>query len=461
MAILTTNHSPAPSGCVGDPHSLFAANIVPPALVGATRIPVSIRAGRAWYWHSSGRDNRRCQASVGGVCQNSRMPDTNSIATRTLAWKVRHSAWLLAVALGVGSFSCIGYIYCAVRVRSTAWKRRAVVVTALSLVGLILLSTPVEPVQEFGAGYAAILWLVLIGYGLFVNRDYLRWRSTQEPATPIVAPSAPVVPVAPAPMPTALLESDVPTRAEVSVPVEAVPGVTYDVPHIAADPDERAGPAVSSWQQAEALATWHMQSLGFDDAKMTPPGADGGLDVRATDAVAQVKHYATPIGAPVIQQLRGAAHGQGAALFYSMSGYTKAAVEYANDAAVALFTYNENGVVRPFNHAAQILHDRAGGDDAFDSADFENQAQIVAVLQQYFDIMNAKYIEVAKLALEAANGDDTSLIFRSVVAENARVKAMLRSLDAEGGRVSSGRLIEASSAIGEAAVRLAEDLQRV
>jgi len=37
--------------------------------------------------------------SVGGVCQTSRMPDTNSIATRTLAWKVRHSAWLLAVAL--------------------------------------------------------------------------------------------------------------------------------------------------------------------------------------------------------------------------------------------------------------------------------------------------------------------------------------------------------------------------
>ena len=389
------------------------------------------------------------------------MPDTNSIATRTLAWKVRHSAWLLAVALGVGSFSCIGFIYCAVRVRSTAWKRRAIVVTTLSLVGLVLLLTPVEPLQEVGGGYAAILWLVLIGYGLFVNRDYLQWRSAQEPVMPIAAPPVPVVPVAPAPMPVALPEDEVPTRAEVSVPVEAVPVFTYDVPQIEAAPDERAGPAVSSWQQAEALAAWHMQKLGFDDAKMTPPGADGGLDVRATDAVAQVKHYATPIGAPVIQQLRGAAHGQCAALFYSMSGYTKAAVEYANDAAVALFTYNESGVVQPFNHAAQILHDRAGGDDAFDSADFENQAQIVAVLQQYFDVMNAKYIEVAKRALAAANGNNTSLIFRSVVAENARVEAILRSLQANGGRVSSDRLIEASSAIGEAAVRLAEDLQRV
>ena len=177
------------------------------------------------------------------------MPDANSIATRTLAWKVRHSAWLLAVALGVGSFSCIGFIYCAVRVRSTAWKRRAIVVTTLSLVGLVLLLTPVEPMQEVGAGYAAILWLVLIGYGLFVNRDYLQWRSAQEPVTPIDAPPVPVVlvapapmpiarpkdevslgrkyllkvPVTPAPMPVALPNDGMPTRAEVSVPVDAVP----------------------------------------------------------------------------------------------------------------------------------------------------------------------------------------------------------------------------------------------
>lgn len=389
------------------------------------------------------------------------MPDTSPVAARTLGWKVRHSAWLLAVALGVGSFSCIGFIYCAVRVRSTAWKRRAVVVTTSSLVGLVLLLSPAETMQDVGAGYAGILWLVLIGYGLFVNSDYLRWRSAQEPATPVPAPPVPVVPTAPAPVPVAHPEREVPIRRQSSVSVEEIPATTDHVPPVEAAPDRRPGLIVSSWQEAEALAAWHMQRLGFDDATMTPPGADGGLDVRATDAVAQVKHYATPIGAPVIQQLRGAAHGQGAALFYSLSGYTKAAVEYANHAAVALFTYDEYGMVQPLNHAAQILHDRAGGDDNFDSADFENQAQIVAVLQQYFDVMNAKYIEVAKRALAAANGDNRSLIFRSVVAENARVKAILESIRASGGLVSSDRLIEASSAIGDAAVRLAEDLERV
>ena len=200
--------------------------------------PVSIRVGLAGYWHSSGRNGRRCAASVGGVCQTSRMSDTSFIATRTLAWKVRHSAWLLAVALGFGSFSCIGFIYCAVRVRSTAWKRRAVVVTTLSLVGLVLLLSPVEHVQDVGGGYAAILWLVLIGYGLFVNRDYLQWRSAQEPVTPIGAPPVPVVPVATASMPVARPEDEVPTRAEVSVPIEAVPVSKRDEPQVEATPTD-------------------------------------------------------------------------------------------------------------------------------------------------------------------------------------------------------------------------------
>jgi hypothetical protein len=262
-------------------------------------------------------------------------------------------------------------------------------------------------------------------------------------------------------MPAAHTEGQLPSRAEVSAQLVAVPVPTYDALQLEAAPDEQASPVIFSWQQAEALAAWHMQKLGFDDAKMTPPGADRGLDVRATDAVAQVKHYVTPIGAPVVQQLRGAAHGQGAALFYSRSGYTKAAVEYANHAAVALFTYNDIGVVQPFNHAAQVLHDRAGGDDAFDSADFERQALFVAVLQQYFDLVNAKYIEVAKLALAAADGNNESLIFRSLIAENARVEAILGSLQTDGGRVSSHRHLEASSQIAQAAVRLAEDLDRV
>jgi hypothetical protein len=36
------------------------------------------------------------------------------------------------------------------------------------------------------------------------------------------------------------------------------------------------------WQDAEHLAVKHMVLVGFTDAQLTPSGADGGLDVRAT-----------------------------------------------------------------------------------------------------------------------------------------------------------------------------------
>ena len=89
-------------------------------------------------------------------------------------------------------------------------------------------------------------------------------------------------PVVHDPLSDAPPEDSVANSVAASVQAKGAPAATYDVPQIEPVPDDEAGPAVSSWQQAEALATWHMQKLGFDDANMTPPGADGGLDVRAT-----------------------------------------------------------------------------------------------------------------------------------------------------------------------------------
>ncbi len=37
------------------------------------------------------------------------------------------------------------------------------------------------------------------------------------------------------------------------------------------------------------MAATRMRELGFSDATCTGPGADGGVDVRATGALAQVK----------------------------------------------------------------------------------------------------------------------------------------------------------------------------
>ena len=121
--------------------------------------------------------------------------------------------------------------------------------------------------------------------------------------------------------------------------------------------------AVGSWKEAEEFAAWHMRSLGFHDARVTNAGSDGGIDAIATGAVAQVKHYETTIiGRPVVQQLRGAAHGVPWAVFYARSGYTKAAIEYADQAQVALFKYIDSGTVSAQSHGAHhLLQQRSPG----------------------------------------------------------------------------------------------------
>ncbi|WP_405859944.1 restriction endonuclease [Streptomyces sp. NBC_00090] len=54
--------------------------------------------------------------------------------------------------------------------------------------------------------------------------------------------------------------------------------------------------SIRTWQDAELAAVDHMHGLGFTDAQMTGAGADGGIDVIARDAIAQVKHYSQPVG---------------------------------------------------------------------------------------------------------------------------------------------------------------------
>lgn len=112
---------------------------------------------------------------------------------------------------------------------------------------------------------------------------------------------------------------------------------------------------VFSWQMAEELAAAHMRSMGFTDARRTPDGADGGIDVRGGDAVAQVKYVTAPVGSPDIQRLRGAAHGAKRALFYSSSGYSLAARGVADACEIALFEYAVDNSVTAVNSEAHSL----------------------------------------------------------------------------------------------------------
>ncbi|WP_458683628.1 restriction endonuclease [Prescottella equi] len=114
-------------------------------------------------------------------------------------------------------------------------------------------------------------------------------------------------------------------------------------------------------RDAELNAARQMRRLGFHDAEATRPGADGGIDVRASGAVAQVKCRSHPTGKEAVQRLygaRGKAHTLDM-LFFSSSSYSGPAVECADDLGVCLFTYDVRGEITPVNEAARQLVSRS------------------------------------------------------------------------------------------------------
>lgn len=95
-----------------------------------------------------------------------------------------------------------------------------------------------------------------------------------------------------------------------------------------------------TWKEAELLVWDWMRRNGYPDAQLTPAGADGGVDVSAKGAAAQVKHHAKPVGLSYVQRLAGVANAEGkAALFFSVSGYTSAARRWAAANNVECFVY--------------------------------------------------------------------------------------------------------------------------
>lgn len=113
---------------------------------------------------------------------------------------------------------------------------------------------------------------------------------------------------------------------------------------------------IRSARDAELSAADWMRQHGFPDARATGLGADEGVDVVARGAVAQVKMEGVATGRPAIQRLCGAASPRGdAALFFSLAGYTRQALEWADRAGVALFEFDYQGSVQPVSRLAETL----------------------------------------------------------------------------------------------------------
>ena len=113
---------------------------------------------------------------------------------------------------------------------------------------------------------------------------------------------------------------------------------------------------LSSPRDAELIAQEWMIHWGYEDARCTPVGADAGVDVDSSRAIAQVKAEMSPTGRPVIQQTYGAAvlHSK-QALVFSLAGFTKEAIAWADQAGVALFSFDLQGVPKSENeHGSRV-----------------------------------------------------------------------------------------------------------
>ncbi|GAA1053938.1 restriction endonuclease [Dietzia natronolimnaea] len=110
--------------------------------------------------------------------------------------------------------------------------------------------------------------------------------------------------------------------------------------------------------QAEHIAAGIMRDhLGFKDARVTTASGDGGVDVVARQAVAQVKHWGSQVGRPAIQQLygaRGVDHAK-KMVFFCSGGYSRQAIAYANEVGVALFTFDAACSYEPMNDSAREI----------------------------------------------------------------------------------------------------------
>jgi len=119
-------------------------------------------------------------------------------------------------------------------------------------------------------------------------------------------------------------------------------------------PERPAARLIRTPQDAEQAACLWMQWFGFKDAKVTPAGADGGIDVESEGAVAQVKLEGVPTGRPKIQALFGIASQKGVlGMFFSLSGYSQHALDFASEVEMPLFTFNLQGEPEPANIEAE------------------------------------------------------------------------------------------------------------
>lgn len=110
---------------------------------------------------------------------------------------------------------------------------------------------------------------------------------------------------------------------------------------------------------AEEYAAEVMCAMGFTNVLVSSAGPDGGIDVASEEALAQVKLEGRASTREQLQRLTGITLTRGTtALFFSLAGYTKSALEWAEATDMALFEFAYDGSLAAKSSLAVELHDK-------------------------------------------------------------------------------------------------------
>lgn len=94
-------------------------------------------------------------------------------------------------------------------------------------------------------------------------------------------------------------------------------------------------------EQAEHLCAEWLSHLGEENVSVTRAVSDGGIDIVSSRCVAQVKNYTGSVGVVPVRELVGVASVDGRfPVFFTSGHYTRAALQFAEDASVYLFRYD-------------------------------------------------------------------------------------------------------------------------
>jgi DNA-binding SARP family transcriptional activator len=95
-------------------------------------------------------------------------------------WRVWHSLWILPALLGLGVCTWISFLYIGMRARNRNWLLLAVAYLASACILLVIPNNP-PWLETLGGLWLLALWCGGTVHALFVNRSWLRWRSSRTP----------------------------------------------------------------------------------------------------------------------------------------------------------------------------------------------------------------------------------------------------------------------------------------